>query len=48
MDYLSSNLHVDNQSSDIGTCHTLKSGGNNGKNNSDLIIIRFVNRKKKK
>ena len=45
--YLNSHLHVNIQSSDISTCHTLKSFKNNGQNNTEKIIIRFVNRKKK-
>ena len=47
VDYLSSNLHVSIQSSDISACHTLKTFKNNRKNNSEKIIIRFVNKKKK-
>ena len=45
--YLNSHLHVNIQSSNISTYHTLKSLKNNGKNNTEKIIIRFVNRKKK-
>ena len=45
--YLNSHLHVDIQSSDISMCHTLKSFKNNGQDNTEKIIIRFVNRKKK-
>ena len=45
--YLSSNLHVDIQSSNISVCYTLKSGKSNGGNNSDKIVNRLVKRKTK-
>ena len=44
--YFNSNLHVSIQSSDISSCHTLKSLRSNGKNNSEKIIERKRMKKK--